>query len=149
MQQEERPVLYDNRVNAGRNTFFISARQARNGHYYVTITDSRRQEDGTFTQQKVIFFEESAKKMREIITEACRAVEELSGTRREKEIEEIRKTHPRAFMKWDEEEEKKLSKLFKKGTELEALSGEFGRSPGSVLARLEKMGLVQSATSGE
>ena len=52
-------------------------------------------------------------------------------------------------MKWEEEEEKKLEKLFRKGTEIEDLSREFGRSQGSVLARLERMKLIEPAASGE
>ena len=52
-------------------------------------------------------------------------------------------------MKWTDQEQEKLEKLFKKGGELEDLSKDFGRSPGSLLARLERMGLVQPAASGE
>lgn len=146
---EERKTLFEGRVSAGRNTFFIDARQAVNQHYYVSVTDSRRQDDGTFQQQKVIVFEESVKEFRETVAEACRMIEELSGDRREKEISEIRKTHPRAFMKWENDEEKKLEKLFRKGTEIDALSKEFGRSPGSLLARLERMKIIEPAASGE
>lgn len=146
---EERKTLFEGRISAGRNTFFIDARQAVNDHYYISITDSRRQEDGTFQQQKVIVFEESVKEFRETLTEACKIIEELSGNRRGEEIKEIRKTHPRAFMKWNEEEEKKLEKLFKKGTEIDDLSKEFGRSTGSLLARLERMKLIEPAASGQ
>lgn len=146
---EERKTLFEGRVSAGRNTFFIDARQALNDHYYISITESRRQENGTFQQQKVIVFEESVKEFRETVEEAARMIEELSGNRRGEEIAEIRKTHPRAFMKWDEDEEKKLEKLFKKGTGIEELAVEFGRSPGSVLARLERMKLIDPAASGQ
>ncbi len=147
--QEERQNIYEGRVSSGRDTFFIQSKKAKNDHYYITVTDSRRQEDGTFTQQKIIVFEESVKSFREKIIEACKSIEDLYEDRREKEISEIRKTHPRAFMKWTDQEQEKLEKLFKKGGELEDLSKDFGRSPGSLLARLERMGLVQPAASGE
>jgi hypothetical protein len=147
--QEERKTLFEARVSAGRNTFFIDARQAVNGHYYISVTDSRRQEDGTFQQQKVIVFEESVKEFADAVSEASKIIGSLYGDRRKEEIAEIRKTHPRAFMKWEEEEEKKLEKLFRKGTDIEALSREFGRSQGSVLARLERMKLIEPAASGE
>jgi len=146
---EERKTLFEGRVATGRNTFFIDAKQAKNDHYYISVTDSRKQEDGTFQQQKVIVFEESVKGFRETLTEACKMIEQLSENRREEEITEIRKTHPRAFMKWEDKEEAKLQKLFKKGINIEELSREFGRSPGSLLARLERLGLVQPAVSGE
>lgn len=147
--QEERKTLFEARVSAGRNTFFIDARQAVNGHYYISVTDSRRQEDGTFQQQKVIVFEESVKEFADAISEAGKIIGSLYGDRRKEEIAEIRKTHPRAFMKWEEDEEKKLEKLFRKGTEIEDLAREFGRSQGSVLARLERMKLIEPAASGE
>lgn len=146
---DERKTLFESRIAAGRNTFFIDARQAVNSHYYLSLTESRRQEDGTFQQQKVIVFEESVKEFAEAVKEACGMISGLSGDRREKEISEIRKTHPRAFMKWSEEEETRLEKLFRKGTEIEELSTEFGRSRGSVLARLEKMELIQPVAAAE
>ena len=147
--QGERKKIFEGRVSAGRNSFFIDARQAVNEHYYLSITDSRRQEDGTFQQQKVIVFEETLSEFKKTLDEACKLIQNLAGDRRSEEIAEIRKTHPRAFMKWNEEEEKKLEKLFRKGTEIEDLSKKFGRSTGSVLARLERLKLIEPAASGE
>lgn len=146
---EERTTLYTARVSAGKHTFFIDGNQAKNDHYYISITDSRRQEDGTFEQKKVFLFEESFKTFREKITEVCEMLEKLSEARRDEEIIEARKTHPKAFMKWEPEEEEKLEKQFKKGTDIESISKAFGRSSGALLARLERMGLIQPEASGE
>jgi len=146
---EERTKVYEARVSCGRNTFFIDARQAKNDHYYLSITDSRRQEDGTFEQKRVILFEESIKEFREKVTEACEILEKLFSDRQKEDIAEVRKTFPRAFMKWDPEEEEKLEKEFKKGIDMESLSQAFGRSSGAVLSRLERMGLIQPEASGE
>jgi hypothetical protein len=146
---EERTKVYEARISSGRNTFFIDARQAKNDHYYLSITDSRRQEDGTFQQKRVVLFEESIKEFKEKVIEACAMLENLFGDRQKEEIAEIRKTFPRAFMKWEPEEEEKLEKEFKKGTDMESLSLAFGRSTGAVLSRLERMGLIQPEASGE
>ncbi|MCD6588576.1 MAG: DUF3276 family protein [Candidatus Fermentibacteraceae bacterium] len=145
---EERATLYTARVSSGKNTFFIDGKQAKNGHYYISITDSRKQEDGTFLQKKVIVFDESIKSFREKVTEVCEMLEKLYESRRDEEITEARKTNPRAFMKWEPEEETKLEKQFKKGIDMEALSKAFGRSAGALLARLERMGLVQPEVAG-
>jgi hypothetical protein len=145
---EERTALYSARVSSGKNTYFIDGKQARNGHYYISITDSRKQEDGTFLQKKVIVFDESIKAFREKVTEACEMLEKLFESRRDEEITEARKTNPRAFMKWEPEEETKLEKQFKKGIDMDALSKAFGRSSGALLARLERMGLVQPEAAG-
>ena len=146
---EERTTLSTARVSAGRNNFFIDAKKAKNDHYYLSITDSRRQDDGTFEQKKIIIFEESIRGFREKVTEACELLEKLFDERRTEEITEARKTNPKAFMKWEPEEEEKLEKQFKKGVDIEALSKAFGRSSGALLARLERMGLIQPQASGE
>lgn len=149
MMSEERTTLYTARVSAGKNTFFIDGKQAKNNHYYITITDSRRQDDGTFEQKKVIVFQESFKNFREKITEVCEMLEKLYDVKRDEEIAEARKTNPRAFMKWETEEEEKLEKQFKKGLDMESISKAFGRSSGALLARLERLGLIQPEASGE
>ncbi len=146
---EERTTLYTARVSAGRNTFFIDGKQAKNDHYYLSITDSRRQEDGSCEQKKVILFEESFRGFREKITEACEMLEKLAETRRDEEITEARKTFPRAFMKWEPEEEEKLEKQFKSGVDIETIAKTFERSSGALLARLERMGLIQPEASGQ
>ena len=146
---EERTTLTAARVSAGKSNFFIDAKQAKNDHYYLSITESRRQEDGTFEQKKVIVFEDSIKDFREKVTEACELLEKHYEERRDEEIAEARKTHPKAFMKWEPEEEAKLEKQFKKGIDIESLSKAFSRSSGALLARLERMGLIQAEASGE
>ncbi|MCK5035774.1 MAG: DUF3276 family protein, partial [Candidatus Sabulitectum sp.] len=80
---EERTTLYTARVSAGKSTCFIDGKQAKNDHYYLSITDSQRQEDGTFQQKKIILFEDSFKGFREKITEACEMLEKLAETRRD------------------------------------------------------------------
>ncbi|MCK5035773.1 MAG: hypothetical protein KAS73_07775, partial [Candidatus Sabulitectum sp.] len=59
------------------------------------------------------------------------------------------KTFPRAFMKWETEEEEKLEKQFKEGIDVETMAKTFERSSGALLARLERMGLIQPEASGE
>ncbi len=146
---EERKTLFTAKISTGKNTFFIDGNQAINHHYYISITDSRRQEDGSYEQKKIILFEESFKSFREKITEACEMLERLAEKRRDEEIIEARKTFPRAFMKWEPEEEERLEKQFKKGTDIETMAKAFDRSSGALLARLERMGLIQPEASGE
>lgn len=141
---EERTALYEARVGSNHGSFFIDARQAKNNHYYLTITDSKKKEDNTFEQTRIFIFDDSIKTFHEKVTEACNILEKLTEEKREKEITEARKTHPKAFMIWSPEEEKKLEKDFKKGIDIEALTKSFGRSSGALLSRLEKMGLIEA-----
>ena len=140
---EERTALYEARVGSNHGSFFIDARQAKNDHYYLTITDSRKKEDNTFEQTRIFVFDDSIKTFHEKMTEACNILLKLTEEKREKEIAEARKIHPKAFMKWNPEEEEKLEKEFKKGVDVEALTKAFGRSSGALLARLERMGLIE------
>ncbi len=140
---EERTALYEARVGSNHGSFFIDARQAKNDHYYLTITDSRKKEDNTFEQTRIFVFDDSIKTFHEKMTEACNILLKLTEEKREKEITEARKTHPKAFMKWNPEEEEKLEKEFKKGVDIEALTKTFERSSGALLARLERMGLIE------
>ncbi len=140
---EERTTIFEARVGANHGSFFIDARQAKNDHYYLTITDSRKKEDNTFEQTRIFVFDDSIKQFHEKVSEACDILEKLTDEKREKEITEARKTNPKAFMKWNPEEEEKLEKEFKKGVDIEALTKAFGRSSGALLARLERMGLIE------
>ena len=56
---------------------------------------------------------------------------------------EIRKTHPNAYMPWTEDEDDALIIQFKKGVTQKQLSKDFGRQPGSIRMRLEKLGLIE------
>lgn len=53
-------------------------------------------------------------------------------------IEKMRQEHPNAFRPWTKEHDVKLKELFLSGTDLDALSREFGRHKGSIVARLKK-----------
>jgi len=56
-----------------------------------------------------------------------------------------RKTHPRAYEPWTEEEQRFLEVQFKQGKTVKQLSDLFQRNSGAILSRLRKMGL----TAGE
>jgi len=57
-------------------------------------------------------------------------------------IEEKRSIHSNAYKKWDEESDKLLSSLHKEGNSIVQLAETFNRSKGSIINRLEKLGLI-------
>ena len=59
-----------------------------------------------------------------------------------KSIEELQKTVPRAFAKWNTAEDNNLVNLFKSGKEIKEIADILERSIGSIRARLEKFGLI-------
>ncbi len=63
----------------------------------------------------------------------------------EKEIsggfDAIRTKHPQAYRPWTSEEEAQLKKMFERGKQMKEITGKLGRQPGSIRARLKKIGL--------
>ncbi|MBI3420454.1 MAG: AAA family ATPase [Candidatus Sungbacteria bacterium] len=56
-------------------------------------------------------------------------------------VDEIRKSHPAAYLPWTLDEEKRLKELFVAGMPIVELARMHGRKQGSILARLIKLGL--------
>lgn len=142
---EERTSVYEARANSGKTTYFIDARRAVNGRYYLSITESRRNDGESFSQRRVMVFEEGLEEIRRLLGEAADRIAELVATRTDSELTDVRAAHPRAFTKWSPEEEEALEREFRKNPDITALSGVSGRTERAVLARLEKMGLVAPA----
>lgn len=140
---QERAKVHEARVACGKTTFFVDARQAVNGRYYISITESRRTEGDSFTQSRVILFEEGVSEFRKALNEAFDAVESLVMRRGDGNVDEARALHPRAFSKWSPEDDIELEREFRKNPDTAALAGITGRSEKAVIARLDKMGLIQ------
>jgi ATP-dependent exoDNAse (exonuclease V) alpha subunit len=71
-----------------------------------------------------------------------------SGERKNKgnisKIDKLRESFPNAYRPWKIEEDTKLRKMFHDGTPARELMTSFGRQPGSIRARLEKLGLIEA-----
>lgn len=55
-------------------------------------------------------------------------------------VEEKRKEYENAYMKWDEESDRRLCKLFYEGKNFDQLAELFKRNKGAILSRLQKLG---------
>jgi len=140
---EERESVYEARANSGKTTYFIDARRAVNGRYYLSITESRRTEGESFSQRRVMVFEEGLDEFRRLLGEAADRIAGLIATRTDDEVIDVRAVHPKAFMKWSQEEEEALEREFRKNPDTAALADITGRSEKGVIERLDKMGLIQ------
>jgi len=58
-------------------------------------------------------------------------------------FEEIRKTHVRAYLPWDNAQDEKLKELFVKGSPVPVLAKTFNRTRGAITSRLRKLGLTE------
>lgn len=49
--------LFNRMVKAGQRTYFVSVKEARNGNKYMTITESKRAENGKFDRARMFIFQ--------------------------------------------------------------------------------------------
>lgn len=57
MQNDEKEMIYSKRVRAGKRTYFFDVRTTKANDYYLTVTESRRQQrDGEFYYEKSKLF---------------------------------------------------------------------------------------------
>lgn len=59
-------------------------------------------------------------------------------------VQEIRESHPAAYQKWSEEEERRLIADFHAGTAIKTIAGNLGRKYGAIRSRLRKLGFLES-----
>ena len=57
-------------------------------------------------------------------------------------ITQIRSKHPRAYEKWDTQEDRSLIELFRKGNRIGQLAEILQRQPGAIGSRLKHLGLI-------
>lgn len=72
MQGEERDQIFSKRVRAGKRTYFFDVRATKSNDYYLTVTESRRQQrDGEFyyDKSKMFIYKEDFNKFVEALQE--------------------------------------------------------------------------------
>jgi hypothetical protein len=72
VQREEREQIFSKRVRAGKRTYFFDVRATKSNDYYLTITESRRQQrDGEFfyDKSKMFIYKEDFNKFVEALQE--------------------------------------------------------------------------------
>ncbi len=58
-------------------------------------------------------------------------------------VTKLREEHPRAFMKWSEEEEQQLAELFLAGKNMNEIARVLKRRRGAIKLRLQRLGLLK------
>jgi len=61
--------IYQNKVRAGKRTYFFDIKEGNRGRYLV-LTESKRNQDGYYEKHKLMFFPEDAEKLEEAFVEA-------------------------------------------------------------------------------
>ena len=138
---ERQEAAFSERI-AGRNvSYLVEVRESAGGRVYLTLSQSRPNGDHTWDHQRITIFPELAKPVRKALLDAIRTLGREAGDHREVDLEELRKTVPRAFEKWTPDEDETLRAASGRGAAVGEVASSLGRSRRSVEMRLQKLGL--------
>ena len=68
-----KPALFSTMVKSGRTTFFVDVLEAKNGHKYLSISESRIDADDKKQRTTVRVFGETIDQFRQAVNEAATA----------------------------------------------------------------------------
>ncbi|MCU0340652.1 MAG: PUR family DNA/RNA-binding protein [Spirosomaceae bacterium] len=77
MEERDPGKIFSKRVKAGKRTYFFDVRSTRSNDYYVTITESRRFQQGdgfTYEKHKMFLYKEDFQKFIEALQETVEHV---------------------------------------------------------------------------
>jgi len=66
--------LFSEKISAGKRTYFLDVKKSREGVQYLTISESKRKEDGKYEHLRVIVFEENIPAFLEALNRAVVAM---------------------------------------------------------------------------
>lgn len=124
-------------ITAGSRTYFIDVRETTENKKYLSISESRRMQEGYFEKHKVLVFEEDVHKF----VAALQATLTHFTAPEKSRTEAIREKFPNAFKPWTQEADAQLERLYDEGRQPAELSAVFQRNPGAIHERIEKLGL--------
>lgn len=67
-------AVYSSMVRAGRTTYFVDVKEAKNGKRYMSISENRLDDDDKKRRITVRVFKESVDQFRQAVEEASKAV---------------------------------------------------------------------------
>jgi hypothetical protein len=69
MEQRKDDSLFSKRVKAGRRIYFIDIKKNKKGDLYLSISEKRKEKDGSVKRTRVIVFEEDVMKFEDAFNE--------------------------------------------------------------------------------
>jgi hypothetical protein len=69
MEQRKDDSLFSKRVKAGRRIYFIDIKRNKKGDLYLSISEKRKEKDGSVKRTRVIVFEEDVMKFEDAFNE--------------------------------------------------------------------------------
>ncbi|HLS94130.1 MAG TPA: DUF3276 family protein [Sphingobacterium sp.] len=135
--------LFTDKVSKGKRTYFFDVKTSENGSLYLSVSESKRTDDG-FEKHKILIFEEDIKDFKKLLNRAVKKLEKLTDPKSDKKsytLDGIREQHPQAYLPWSTEDDEKLEALFCEGKTVKELANIFERKEGAITSRIKKLEL--------
>jgi len=139
----ENKELFTDKITKGNRTYFFDVKRSENGSLYLSVSESKRTDDG-FEKYKILIFEEDIKDFKKVFNRAVKKLEKLTDPESGKEsytLDDIREQHPQAYLPWSTEDDEKLEALFCEGKTVKELANIFQRKAGAISSRIKKLEL--------
>lgn len=135
--------LFNDKITKGNRTYFFDVKKSENGGLYLSVSESKRTDDG-FEKYKILIFEEDIKDFKKLFNRAVKKLEKLTDPENEKKsytLDNVREQHPKAYRPWSTEDDEKLEDLFCEGKTIKELAATFERKEGAITSRIKKLEL--------
>ncbi len=127
------------KIKAGKRTYFFDLKTTKDKKYYLQITESKHI-GNSIERYSIMILQEEFNEFKEALNNILDFKEnETININKSYTFGEIRKTIPNAYIKWSEEEEEELLKLYSEGMKIKELSLHFNRTRGAIESRLKKL----------
>lgn len=139
----ENKELFTDKITKGNRTYFFDVKRSENGSLYLSVSESKRTDDG-FEKYKILIFEEDIKDFKKVFNRAVKKLEKLTDPESDKKsytLDDIREQHPQAYRPWSTEDDENLEALFCEGKTVKELANIFERKEGAITSRIKKLEL--------
>jgi hypothetical protein len=134
-------AILSERVTAGSKTYYIDLKPTSDKRKFIRVTEKRTNKDGSTEYSSVLLFEDH---FYTFLDSFIKVIDE-AGPRGKTSLEELKEKYPNAYEPWTADDDKKLTNLYRKGKTVKQLTEVFGRQPGAIEARLNKLELIEKA----
>ena len=139
----ENSELFSEKITKGSRTYFFDIKKTDGGDLYLSISESKRANDG-FDRHRILVFEEDFNDFKTAFNHSAKKLEQLSARESENKsysLDDIREKHPQAYQPWSLEDDEKLETLFCEGKSVKELASIFERNDGAIRSRIKKLEL--------
>jgi len=142
VKSPERKELLSEKAAAGSRTYRFDVKETTEGARYLTITEE--QEPGSdHKAHSVTVFEGHAEEFYQELKKTLRLLGIEESNRLPNRLDDIKRQYPKAYERWEPEEDSLLKEKFAAGVKIKELAASFERQPNAIRSRLMKLGLLQ------